>query len=132
MNILAKNFISYSIVGGFGTIVHYSFLISAVELIKSDPVLTSIIASFFGATTNYYLNKTFTYQSSRRHIEIFPIFMVTATLGFFVNAFSMYICVKQIHLSYIFAQLISTGAVLLFGFFLNHYWTFKEIACDDN
>ena len=53
---MVVKFITFSLVGAIGTMVHYSILYVLVEYYRVDPVLASAWGAFAGLIINYILN----------------------------------------------------------------------------
>ena len=54
----------FTVVGAFGTIVHYTILILLVEKIGAGAVVSSSVGAIAGAFVNYFLNYYFTFRSN--------------------------------------------------------------------
>ena len=119
-------FSKFTVVGAVGTVVHYTILILLVERVGVSSVAGSSIGAVAGAFVNYFLNYYFTFKSNRRHTEAFIQFYMVAGTGFVLNAFFMWLMAKVFGVYYILAQLITTGIVLLWNFWLNRIWTFQK------
>ena len=66
-----SQFIRFAGVGVVGTVVHYSALIVAVQLLQVPPVPASVMGFVLGAFVNYYLNYKITFRSTKKHQETF-------------------------------------------------------------
>ena len=85
-----------------------------------------------GALVNYFLNYYFTFQSNRRHAEAFVQFYVVAGVGFLFNALFMWLLADVLGIYYLLAQLVTTGIVLLWNFWLNRTWTFRSRSLESD
>jgi putative flippase GtrA len=110
--------------GGVGTVAHYAVLVALVHLAGLAPVPASTVGAVVGAFVNYTLNYRFTFASRRSHGVALPRFMVIAGLGILVNAAVMASVLAVLTNVYLVAQVVATGAVLLFGYLANRKWTF--------
>jgi putative flippase GtrA len=119
-------FVRFSAVGTIGTAVHYATLVLLVQRIHIDPVGGSAVGFIAGALVNYALNYRFTFESNKRHGEAMAKFFSVALVGLGVNALIMAVTVKLFGLYYLLAQILATGAVLIWNFAANHAWTFHE------
>lgn len=120
---LVKQFVRFTGAGAIGTMGHYAVLISAVQWLKIDPVIATVLGSITGALINYFLNYYFTFQSSKRHRYAAPKFFSVALTGMGLNALLMWAIVPYTH--YLIAQLCATGTVLIWNFLINRIWTFR-------
>lgn len=116
----------FLVVGGLSTICQYAILIGLVELFRTDPVIASGIGAFFGAVLNYFLNKSTTFQSTAKHKTAVPRFVLVAAIAIGLNAFLMALFTKSLGVTYIPAQIITTGLIVFFTYNANRIWTFKQ------
>ena len=123
---LLERFIRFTGVGVIGTGVHYTVLITLVQLLGLDAVLASSAGAIAGAFTNYYLNYHFTFQSTKRHREAMTKFMLIAFIAFFANAGLMVYFTDSLGFHYLLAQVLTTTVVLGITFLGNHFWSFNE------
>jgi putative flippase GtrA len=123
---LFERFVRFAGVGVIGTGAHYLVLITLVQLLHTNAVLASNFGALIGALVNYILNYHFTFQSSKRHHEALSKFLVVAAVALALNGLLMYWLNGQLGLYYLLAQIITTLLVLLWTFFANHLWSFRE------
>jgi putative flippase GtrA len=122
----------FTVFGAFGTVVHYTILILLVERAGTDPVAGSSLGAIAGAFVNYFLNYYFTFRSNRRHAEAIVQFYIVAGTGFLLNALFMWLIADLLGIHYLLAQLVTTGLVLLWNFWLNRIWTFRSRALESD
>ena len=123
-------FIRFASAGAVGTLVHYGVLILLVQFMSLNAIAASTAGFVLGAATNYQLNYHFTFASVKRHSEAFSKFFTVAMVGMLFNGLLMVLCVNFIKIPYLFAQLVATFLVLLWNFFVNRWWTFRERKAD--
>lgn len=125
-NLLAmgKQLSSFAVVGAVGTLAHYVCLLGLVELFGIDALAASMLGAVVGALVNYFLNYRFTFQSTRRHREAMPRFLLVAGVGFALNAFFMWVALEMVGLHYLVSQVGATMLVLLWNYLGNRGWTF--------
>jgi putative flippase GtrA len=117
-------FLGFSAVGAVGTAAHYAALIILVEVLDLNAILSSGIGGAIGALMNYYLNYRLVFRSNKRHVEALGKFMATAGIALTLNIALIALFTHLLVLHYIYAQLVTTSAVLFFNFTINRYWTF--------
>lgn len=117
------NFMAFSLVGVIGTLAHYSILYALVEFFDFNPVWASGWGALAGLIVNYILNYSLTFKSQQSHTQTFPKFALIASLGFCFNLALMALLTQ--HLYYLYAQVVTTGVVLIWNFFANSFWTFQ-------
>ena len=114
---------SFALVGVAGTLAHYSILYGLVEFYNFNPVVASGWGALAGLVVNYVLNYKLTFNSQQSHRQTFPKFALIASLGFALNLAMMAMLTQ--HLYYFYAQIVTTGVVLIWNFFANSLWTFQ-------
>lgn len=120
-----REIILYGFVGGLGTIVHYSVLTLAVELLAIAPFIATGIGCFAGALMNYVLNYRLTFASDACHRVALPKFMIVAAVGLAANVWLLYVILSAVEIHYLIAQCIVTALVMLITYTLNKFWTFS-------
>lgn len=121
-------FILYALMGACGTLVHYALMIGLIETGASGIVTATSIGAVAGAAVNYFLNFRFTFAVPIDHRASAPKFACIALSGFLLNALLMQLLAVHFALPYLFAQIVTTALVLVFGYIANARWTFKPHA----
>lgn len=116
-------FVAFSLVGVIGTFAHYSILYALVEFYGFNPIWASGWGALAGLIVNYVLNYSLTFKSQQSHVQTFPKFALIASLGLCLNLALMALLTH--HLYYLYAQVVTTVAVLIWNFFANSFWTFQ-------
>ena len=116
-------FIAFLLVGVIGTLAHYSILYTLVEYQQLTPTIASGWGALAGLIINYGLNYSLTFKSQQSHRQTFPKFALIALLGLCLNLALMAVLTR--HLYYLYAQIVTTGIVLIWNFFANSIWTFQ-------
>jgi putative flippase GtrA len=121
-----RQFMVFTGVGAVGTLAHYLTLIALVQMIRFDAVLASSAGYIVGAFVNYTLNYYVTFQSTKSHYEAAVKFFTVAGIGFILNGAMMHWLFNGVGLHYLIAQISATATVLIWNFFGNRLWTFRE------
>lgn len=123
---LARQILAFFGVGIIAAIVHYGLLFTMVEAFFYDPVSASLAGYVAGGGVSYSLNRLFTYEARRGHLAAGWRFAVVAATGFVLT----YLLMRLFHTHwgwyYLFAQLVTTGIVLVWSFAAHKYWSFGE------
>jgi putative flippase GtrA len=119
-----RQFIRYSLVGAVGTAVQYAILVWLVQSATTSALTASTAGAIAGALVNYYLNRRWTFGSSRAHEQALPRFAAIALAGIGLNAIVMAGMFTYLGAHYLLAQVVATGVVLAAGFLANRKWTF--------
>lgn len=72
------------------------------------------------------LNYHYTFRSRKSHGEAFSRFAMVSVTGLVLNSFTMAIGTRLFRLHYLLAQIASTVIVLLWNFYANLLWSFRE------
>ena len=124
-NISLRTLISFVMVGGFATGVHYALMSLLIWLVDCPLVLASGIGFAVSAVANYALNARLTFRSRESHAKTLPRFVVTALLGLVINTVLLaFLASLGMHPAP--AQLLTTLGVLLWNYTINALWTFKN------
>jgi len=115
-------FLRYAGIGIIGTMVHFLTLFLLVGL--TTPVVASSLGAIAGCITNFRLSRLYVFTVHPGQSLVFPKFATVATGSIALNAAIMSILTPFLPL--IVCQSISTGSVLVTGFFLNSIWSFGE------
>ena len=118
-------FITFGAVGLVGTVVHYATLVALVEGATVPPTWATVVGAIVGAAVNYILNYRVTFRSTAAHRVSLLRFACVALLGVVVSA-ALVAMAEALGVAYLLGQIVATGVVLVLGFALNRYWTFRE------
>ncbi|TGD95625.1 GtrA family protein [Methylobacterium nonmethylotrophicum] len=121
---LARQFVSYLGVGLAALAVHYGVLIGLVETGRADSVRAALAGYLAGAIVSYGLNRRLTFGSARPHAEATWRFGVVAAIGFGLTWLIMAALTRGLGLPYLAAQVLATGAVVVWNFLGHRVWTF--------
>ena len=116
---------TFALVGLVVTALHYGSLGILVEVFRANPVWASCAAYVVLAVVNYALNRRFTFQSDARHTDALPKFAVISLCGLALNGLLMALFVDGLEANYWIAQVVATGAVLVWNFLGNLLWSFR-------
>ena len=123
---LNKQFISYAVVGGMGTVAHYCVLFILHEWLAIAVLAATTAGAVVGAIVNYLLNYFFTFKSEQKHLATASRFFSIALLGLLLNYVTMATLNAIAPWHYFISQLIATLLVLILGYACNKYWTFSQ------
>lgn len=121
-----NQFINFIGAGAIATALHYSVLLILVEIFGFNVVLSSGIGALVGGITSYILNRRFTFHSNLPHSKTLPKFFVVAGFAVLLNIALMQLFTVTFSTPYLFAQILTTGLLIVVTFGLNKLWSFKE------
>lgn len=119
-------FIKFLGVGGTATAIQYGILVLLVEANLAVPVVASAIGYIISSAANYALNYYFTFSSTARHHVAIAKFIAVASAGLAINSALLYLMTEIASFYYLLAQLVATGAVMLWNFFIHRHWTYAS------
>ncbi len=115
-------------VGLTAAVGHFTTLAILVERQMAGPVLASLAGFIVGSIISYCLNRRFTFESTRTHAGALPRFAAVAGIAFVMTGLLMEFFVHWLGIYYIFAQVITTGMVLVWTFTAYRLWAFAHKA----
>ncbi len=129
-------FIKFAVVGASGFVVDFSITALLSGVLGISMVLATGVGFCFGATSNYFLNRMWTWRSKNPNVraEYIKFFIVSlAGLGLhyliFLGAMSLLtggLDVMGYTLSVEWlSKIIATGVVMFWNFGANNFYTFK-------
>jgi len=121
---LGRQMSKFALAGGAGTVVHYLILVALVDLCAVRAGMAAFVGAATGACIVYLLNRKFTFETSRRHRETFPRFVLMAMTGAVLNG-GIVGTLSAAGLHFLFAQVAATVAVLMFNFIVSKLWIFR-------
>ena len=129
---LITKFIKFGIVGASGMLVHFSVLYLFKEVVGLNPFLANTIGFVTAATTNYILNRIWTFHSQEKQVAVeYLKFILVSVIGLGVNNGTMWITGNllpdwfddwRFYLIWVFA----VGVTTMWNFFGNMLFTFRK------
>ncbi len=113
--------------GAVGTLLYYVTLYGLTEYLKVWYVTSAIIAGILNYSSNFILQKVWTFQSKQLqgvHKEAGKYATLAAAL-FVLNVALLYALVEYAHLWYLAAQVIVTIVLTIISFFVTR-WIFSH------
>jgi putative flippase GtrA len=123
---LARQFAAFFGVGVAAAIIHYGLLIGLVEARLATAIPATLAGYVAGGVVSYVLNRAYTYDAARSHVEAGWRFAIVAAVGFGLTWLLMALLHGTFGLHYLVAQLLTTGVVLVWSFLAHKYWSFGE------
>lgn len=125
---LVERFGKWLVVGAIGAVVDYSILIALVERVGLYPLLAQAISFTCAVVNNYILNRTWTFGDIKHKGPAvqFTQFFIVSILGLLTRTVIFYILLEWLGIWYRVAWAIAIIVVLIWNFFANLVWTFRE------
>ena len=126
-SLFAKHAFKYYLVGASGVLVNLGILYALKEYIGLWYLASSAIAIYISMTTNFLLNKTWTFKDTlvkQSTLFMYIKFIGISIIGMLIQLGFNYLFVGQMHLYYLLAAFISIVIASGVNFVLNRHVTF--------
>ncbi|MBE6336575.1 MAG: GtrA family protein [Lentimicrobiaceae bacterium] len=119
-------FIKFGIVGFSGMIIDFGSTYLCKEIIKLNKYISNGIGFVLAATSNYFLNRTWTFESHDAQIGIqYMQFMTVSIIGLGINSLVLYILNDRFKWNFYLSKLFAIGITTIWNFFANLLFTFS-------
>jgi putative flippase GtrA len=116
-------FLKFGIVGLSGMVIDFSITFLLKEKLKVHRYIASSTGFTIAATSNYFLNRVWTFQSTDPKVLIeYSSFIIISVIGLGINNLFLYLFEKK--LPFYVAKLFAIGVTMVWNFFANYYITF--------
>ena len=118
-------FIKFGAVGCSGMIIDFGITYICKEIFKLNKYISNGIGFILAATSNYFLNRIWTFESCKEDIGIQYIqFMIVSTIGLGINSMVLYVLTDKLKWNFYLSKLIAIGITTIWNFFANMLFTF--------
>lgn len=118
-------FIKFCIVGFTGVFIDFGTTFIFKEFFKVQKYVANAIGFTTAATTNYFLNRIWTFQSHNPNITLeFGRFFMIALIGLGMNSLIIWALSGKLKMNFYVAKAIATVVVTGWNFLINAYYTF--------
>ena len=132
LRILIMKFVKFGVVGASGMLVHGGVLYLLKEQAGINPFVANTIGFVTAATTNYFLNRVWTFKSKEKQVAVeYLKFILVSVVGLGVNNGTLWLTGKllpdwngdwRFYILWVFA----VGVTTLWNFFGNMLFTFRK------
>jgi putative flippase GtrA len=124
--LLLSKLLKFGIVGCSGMIIDFGTTYLCKEILKINKFLSNGIGFILAATSNYFLNRSWTFNSQSEDIGTqYVQFMIVSTIGLGINSFVLYLLSEKLKWNFYFSKLIAIAITTIWNFFANLLFTFK-------
>lgn len=131
-------FVRFGIVGTSGFLIDFSITAMLYEFFSLSIILATGVGFCFGATSNYILNRLWTWRSKNPNIKAeYAKFLGVSLIGLGLHYVILLICMAMESLHFTMfnfevnndwtSKLVATGVVLIWNFFANNFYTFRSV-----
>ena len=118
-------FIKFCLVGFSGVFVDFGTTFICKEFLKIQKYISNSIGFTLAATTNYMLNRVWTFHSQNPHIgQEFTRFFMIALIGLGINLLIVWTMSGKFKVNFYVSKLVATLLVTTWNFLINAYFTF--------
>lgn len=118
-------FIRFGIVGASGIIVDFGVTALCKDVFKIQKFVSNGIGFTMAATSNYILNRFWTFQSTNPEVFLeFIKFFSVSLIGLAINTLVLYFTLKKFKWNFYFAKIIAIGVTMIWNFVANLLFTF--------
>ncbi|WP_323756719.1 GtrA family protein [Roseivirga sp.] len=125
---LGLKFLKFSLVGLSGLAIDFCITFLVKEKLRLNKYFANSLGFVFAATSNYLLNKTWTFQDTNPDaVTQFSKYILIAIIGLIINNLIIYLLVNKRKVNFYWAKLMAIGIVVLWNFIANYNFTFVSI-----
>lgn len=107
-------------------VVDFGITYITKELLKLNKYVANSLGFVCAATSNYILNRQWTFASNDPEIMMqYFRFIGFSLIGLAINNLVIYLLHERTKWNFYFIKLIATGIVTLWNFFMNYIFTFQ-------
>ena len=119
-------FLKFGVVGFSGVFVDFGVTYLFKEIIKINKYVSNAIGFICAATSNYILNRIWTFQSENADVATeYGKFMLVSVIGLGINSLTLYILTDKLKWNFYLSKIFAIGMATLWNFFANLLFTFK-------
>ena len=119
-------FLKFGAVGFSGVFVDFGITWLFKEKVKLNKYLSNAIGFVCAATSNYILNRIWTFESENADVATeYGKFMLVSAIGLGINSLTLYILTDKLNWNFDLSKIFAIGMATLWNFFANLLFTFK-------
>jgi len=123
--ILILKFIKYCVVGFSGMLVDFGITWLLKEKLRFNKYVANTIGFISAATSNYVLNRIWTFESqSNKIMTEYTSFFIIALVGLGLNNLILMLLNDKLKMNFYLSKLIAILIVTLWNFIMNFLFTF--------
>ncbi len=118
-------FMKFGAVGATGVVVDFGFTWISKEKVKIQKYFSNTIGFTLAATSNYFLNRWWTFHSNNPELAIeYSRFLFFSVIGLGMNTMVIWYLVTKQNRNFYISKLFAIGIVTVWNFFVNLMFTF--------
>ena len=121
-------FLKFGAVGFSGLFVDFGFTYLCKEFLNIQKYVANAIGFTLAATSNYFLNRIWTFQSTNPEIAVeYTEFLLVSLIGLGLNTLILYFVISRFKLNFYVSKVFAIGVVTIWNFFANAFLTFAPV-----
>jgi putative flippase GtrA len=97
------------------------------EKIKTNKYVANSVGFIAAATSNFYFNKYWTFQSTSDNVSVeFVSFLAIGLLGLVINNVVIYLLTERYKNNFYLSKFVAICAVTFWNFIMNYLFTFSQ------
>lgn len=134
---ITLKFLKFGIVGASGAVIDFGLTALCKGILGIPELLANAIGFTLAATSNYYLNRVWTWKSKSKDVGIeYAKFFFVSLIGLGLNSLIVFL-LKDISIiprfinttldwDFWIAKIIATAIVMVWNFLANNFFTFRK------
>jgi putative flippase GtrA len=125
---LLYRFLKFGLVGFTGVFIDFGITFLLKEKIKIQKYVANSCGFITAASSNYFLNRKWTFHSNNPHIAIeYSQFIFISLIGLAINNFILWVLVSKYKKHFYLSKLIAIGITTIWNFGANLVFTFHSM-----
>ena len=121
-------FLKFGLVGFSGVFVDFGITYLTKEKLHVPKYLANAIGFTTAATTNYFLNRIWTFESTNPEIGWeYTQFLTISLIGLGINTLILWLLVSRFKMNFYVAKIFAIAVVTIWNFLANNYITFNPV-----
>lgn len=118
--------LKFGCVGVSGMVVDFGLTYLCKEIFKWNKYVSNTIGFVCAATSNYILNRIWTFESSNEQVAgEYAKFMLVSVIGLGINSLVLYVFSDKLKWNFYLSKCFAIGAATVWNFFGNLLFTFS-------
>ena len=119
-------FLKFGVVGLSGVFVNFGVTYVCKEWLKINKYVSNSIGFLLAASSNYILNRIWTFQSHSQEIGTqYFTFLFISVVGLGINNAVIYLLHSRLKWNFYLSKLMAIGVVTFWNFFMNYFFNFR-------
>jgi len=119
-------FLKFGLVGFSGLLIDFGVTYLFKEVFKVQKYLANAIGFMMAASSNYFLNRIWTFKSTNPNIAFeYSEFIVISLIGLGINTLILWLLVSKYKLNFYLAKVFAIAVVTVWNFLANAFITFS-------